>query len=287
VLDSATAPVIGYDDYDPWGYPLALRTKAIPNAYLQGASKYKFTGMVFDDDYGLNLHHTPFRPYDGLMGRWVVMDPLANNSPDLSPYHYARNNPLSRIDLLGLDDYYYNREGERVGVVETDEDDRYFIQDAKGEQSYKDNKYVQFTGDIFNATDAEGGEGKVVAVVAGEEEDPPTPEDAVTLGVGGQTDNTRDWDFYTIDGQTFKVPTGYHVIITPSGEPKVIYTTGWRANLDSAVLFGLLGPRKAYAGESFLFGLGRRDNEVAWVNDITRRVSERKPELKPFIRPTR
>jgi hypothetical protein len=29
VLDSAGAPVIGYDDYDPWGYPLALRTKAV------------------------------------------------------------------------------------------------------------------------------------------------------------------------------------------------------------------------------------------------------------------
>jgi len=47
VLDSATAPVIGYDDYDPWGYPLALRTKPIPNAYLQGASKNKFTGRFF------------------------------------------------------------------------------------------------------------------------------------------------------------------------------------------------------------------------------------------------
>jgi len=45
VSDSANAAtVLGYDDHDPWGYPLALRTKAIPNAYLQGASKNKFTG---------------------------------------------------------------------------------------------------------------------------------------------------------------------------------------------------------------------------------------------------
>jgi hypothetical protein len=36
VLDSATAPVIGFDDYDPWGYPLATRTQAIPTPYLQG-----------------------------------------------------------------------------------------------------------------------------------------------------------------------------------------------------------------------------------------------------------
>jgi hypothetical protein len=45
--------VIGYDDYDPWGYPLAQRTKAIPNAYLQGASKYKYTGKERDDEFGL------------------------------------------------------------------------------------------------------------------------------------------------------------------------------------------------------------------------------------------
>jgi len=42
VYDSAAA-VIGYDDYDPWGYPLATRTKVIPTPYLQGRSKNKFT----------------------------------------------------------------------------------------------------------------------------------------------------------------------------------------------------------------------------------------------------
>jgi len=39
VLDSATAPVRGYDDYGPWGYPLVGRTKPIPTAYLQGTLK--------------------------------------------------------------------------------------------------------------------------------------------------------------------------------------------------------------------------------------------------------
>lgn len=35
VSDSGkAATVIGYDEYDVWGYPLATRPKAIPNAYL-------------------------------------------------------------------------------------------------------------------------------------------------------------------------------------------------------------------------------------------------------------
>ena len=63
VLDSAGAPVIGYDDYDPWGYPLALRTKAIPNAYLQGASKNKFTGKKWNAAFGLNLGYFRARFY--------------------------------------------------------------------------------------------------------------------------------------------------------------------------------------------------------------------------------
>jgi len=84
VSDSGkAAPVIGYDDYDPWGYPLTTRAKAIPNAYLQGASKSKFIGMQLDDEFGLNWLHTPFRPYDGQMERWVVMDPLAAKYPSL------------------------------------------------------------------------------------------------------------------------------------------------------------------------------------------------------------
>jgi len=103
VLDSAGAPVIGYDDYDPWGYPLATRTKAIPNAYLQGASKNKFTGMGWDDEYGLNLYHTPFRPYDPLIGRWLMREPLAEKYSSWSPYNYALDNPIRFYDLDGRD----------------------------------------------------------------------------------------------------------------------------------------------------------------------------------------
>jgi RHS repeat-associated protein len=108
VLDSTGAPVIGYDDYDPWGYALALRTKPIPNAYLQGASKNKFIGLQLDDEYGLNWLHTPFRSYDGLMSRWMVMDPLAEKYPNLAPYVYATNNPMRFIDQNGKEWYEIN-----------------------------------------------------------------------------------------------------------------------------------------------------------------------------------
>jgi len=102
VLDSTTAPVIGYDDYDPWGYPLALRTKPIPNAYLQGASKNKFTGHLFDDEYGINWIHTDPRSYMPDIGRWAIIDPLWLKHPDVTPYNYVLNNPLRFIDPDGM-----------------------------------------------------------------------------------------------------------------------------------------------------------------------------------------
>jgi len=103
VLDSAGAPVIGYDDYDPWGYPLALRAKPIPNAYLQGASKNKFTGKERDDEFGLNLDYFGGRYYDWLRGQWISRDPLAEKYPSWSPYNYALNNPLKYVDRDGRD----------------------------------------------------------------------------------------------------------------------------------------------------------------------------------------
>jgi RHS repeat-associated protein len=103
VLDSAGAPVIGYDDYDPWGYPLAQRTKPIPNAYLQGASKNKFTGKERDEEFGLNLDYFGGRYYDWLRGQWISRDPLAQKYPSWSPYHYALDNPIRFYDIDGRD----------------------------------------------------------------------------------------------------------------------------------------------------------------------------------------
>jgi RHS repeat-associated protein len=95
--------VIGYDDYDPWGYPLALRTKAIPNAYLQGASTNKFTGKERDEEFGLNLDYFGGRYYDWLRGQWISRDPLAQKYPSWSPYHYALDNPIRFYDIDGRD----------------------------------------------------------------------------------------------------------------------------------------------------------------------------------------
>ncbi|SFQ51378.1 RHS repeat-associated core domain-containing protein, partial [Pseudarcicella hirudinis] len=42
------------------------------------------------------------RQYDNSLGRWMVVDPLAESQESWSPYHYAYNNPVGYVDLYGL-----------------------------------------------------------------------------------------------------------------------------------------------------------------------------------------
>jgi len=49
--------------------------------------------------------------YDPVLGRWGVVDPLADQREWVSPYNFVQNNPLNRIDPDGkLDEYNYNTE---------------------------------------------------------------------------------------------------------------------------------------------------------------------------------
>ena len=111
VLDSVGAPILGYDDYDPWGYPLAQRAKPIPSAYLQGGSKIKFTGKEYDDELGLNLAYFGARYYDWLRGQWISVEPLAMKYPWVSPYAYSLNNPV----------VLYDPDGKKVEFIGTKE----------------------------------------------------------------------------------------------------------------------------------------------------------------------
>ena len=110
VQDTSTAPVVGYDDYDPWGYILAGRSSVASGWGSQaGIIKNKFTGKEWDDEFGLNWNYFGARYYDPLIGRWMSVDPLAEKHPDFTPYNYVLNNPLRLFDPDGKQVDFYDR----------------------------------------------------------------------------------------------------------------------------------------------------------------------------------
>jgi len=91
-------------------------------------------------DYGARM-------YDPIIGRWHVMDILAEKTISYSPYVYVRNNPLLFIDPLGLKDTTYNastdkpvndQPGTKTPVYLTNPDGSYQL-DENGKPIYDPN----------------------------------------------------------------------------------------------------------------------------------------------------
>ena len=70
-----------------------------------GDGRYKFTSKERDTETRDDYFGT--RYYDSWLGRWLQVDPLADESPDVSPYVYCNDNPVSILDLFGMDTTYY------------------------------------------------------------------------------------------------------------------------------------------------------------------------------------
>ena len=79
-------------------------------SFSSQAYRYGFNGKENDSeikgitgsqqDYG-------FRIYDPRLGKFLSVDPLTRNYPELTPYQFASNRPLDGVDLDGLEFHSY------------------------------------------------------------------------------------------------------------------------------------------------------------------------------------
>ena len=65
------------------------------------AQPYKYNGKELDRKGGLDWYDYGARYYDAALGRWHVVDPMAEEYYDLNPYNYCGNNDVNNIDING------------------------------------------------------------------------------------------------------------------------------------------------------------------------------------------
>ena len=71
------------------------------NPFIGDSYKYGFGGKEYDDSMDINTYDFGARNYDPALGRWMNIDPLAEDYYDQSAYNYALNNPAFFIDPDG------------------------------------------------------------------------------------------------------------------------------------------------------------------------------------------
>ncbi|SHM70878.1 RHS repeat-associated core domain-containing protein [Chryseobacterium polytrichastri] len=79
---------------------------------LGGYQNYKYNGKELQEsgmyDYGARMYMPD-------LGRWGVVDPLAEKHPEMTPYRYSFNNPVNATDPTGLlEDWFNDENGDMV-----------------------------------------------------------------------------------------------------------------------------------------------------------------------------
>ncbi|MCD8413426.1 RHS repeat-associated core domain-containing protein, partial [Tenacibaculum finnmarkense] len=123
VID-ASSEIVEESNYYPFGLKHKGYNGNVSSLGNSSAQKFGFGGKELNQELGIEWMDFGARNYDASLGRWMNLDPLAEDMRRHSPYNYAFDNPVYWIDPDGMkpEDDYFNKKGEYLGSdnAETD-----------------------------------------------------------------------------------------------------------------------------------------------------------------------
>lgn len=122
-------------------YPFGLKHEGYNENQSTTTYNYKYNGKELQEtgmyDYGARMYMPD-------IGRWGVVDPLADTHPEMTPYRYSFNNPINATDPTGLlEDWVYNTESNSV----------YWNKDAKSQATAGANETYLGTSGTYTTQD--------------------------------------------------------------------------------------------------------------------------------------
>ncbi len=113
--------------------------------------KYLYNGKELQDELGLNWDSFKYRNYDYAIGRFMSVDPLAEDRNWVSPYNFVQNNPLTRIDLDGaLDNPVFGSDGTYRGNTKEGYTGQPIIYDGPDNfETMEANQLINFGGNYW------------------------------------------------------------------------------------------------------------------------------------------
>ena len=135
------------------------------------AQPYKYNGKELDRKGGLDWYDYGARYYDAALGRWHVVDPMAEEYYSISPYEYCNNSPIIYIDPTGMlyTGYTVDRNGY-ILKINNEGGDNYdvlynkekYSSETKGDYDKTGNKTgIQISKGILSGTDARSMSSKI------------------------------------------------------------------------------------------------------------------------------
>jgi RHS repeat-associated protein len=111
--------IISYEEYHPFG---TTSYRAGKNETEVSLKRYKYNGKEWDEETG--LYYYGARYYAAWLCRFISVDPLQFEYPELTPFQYASNRPITCIDLDGCEamrpDEFYSSDCGEANTTMTD-----------------------------------------------------------------------------------------------------------------------------------------------------------------------